>query len=352
METSIDVSETDPDEGRSAILDALASAAPGDVVTITAEFDPDTALQQAQIGHARVLTWTCESDGPGEWTAQVRVTEDEPAELVAFDVRELPPQRRHTVLIDTFERLDPGEGFVLVNDHDPKPLYHELRSTYGDVVGWEYRSRGEDGCRVAIEKTDESRAGDAAVAASFDVRQIPKPDRHPTIHHRYGNLEAGDVLELIAPHEPRPLHQEFRQHYGDAFEWEVRESEPGRCRVWITKGERAVTDENTAQTADSDLADDAEDLTVTEELDVREYSPAKRHELIFETYETLDAGEGFVLVNDHDPKPLYHQFEAEQGPEFRWEYRSRADGEFRVLIGKAADVTGEGQAATGFDAPF
>jgi len=39
-------------------------------------------------------------------------------------------------------------------------------------------------------------------------------------------------------------------------------------------------------------------------------------------------------VNDHDPKPLYHQFDAEAGPEFYWEYRKRDPGEFRVLIGK------------------
>jgi uncharacterized protein (DUF2249 family) len=46
-----------------------------------------------------------------------------------------------------------------------------------------------------------------------------------------------------------------------------------------------------------------------------------------------------VLVNDHDPKPLYHQFEAEAGPEFRWAYRQRDPDEFRVLIGKAEDPT-------------
>ena len=41
-----------------------------------------------------------------------------------------------------------------------------------------------------------------------------------------------------------------------------------------------------------------------------------------------------MLVNDHDPKPLYHQFEAEAGPAFYWEDKKEAPGEFRVLIGK------------------
>nr|WP_233562781.1 DUF2249 domain-containing protein [Haloarcula sp. Atlit-120R] len=64
-----------------------------------------------------------------------------------------------------------------------------------------------------------------------------------------------------------------------------------------------------------------------------------------------------MLVNDHDPKPLYHQFDAEAGSEFRWEYRQKEPGEFRVLIGKseAGDsslVVGQGAPDETPDAPF
>ena len=40
--------------------------------------------------------------------------------------------------------------------------------------------------------------------------------------------------------------------------------------------------------------------------------------MIFETFEALDAGAGFELVNDHDPKPLYYQLAAERPGEFTW----------------------------------
>jgi len=53
-------------------------------------------------------------------------------------------------------------------------------------------------------------------------------------------------------------------------------------------------------------------------LDVRMLIPAERHRLIFETYENLNPGESFLLVNDHDPKPLYYQFEAEHNGQFSW----------------------------------
>jgi len=71
-------------------------------------------------------------------------------------------------------------------------------------------------------------------------------------------------------------------------------------------------------------------------LDVRTIVPRERHPLIFRTYGTLAPGEGFVLVNDHDPKPLYYQFQAEVGPQFEWEYLEQGPETWRVRIGRRA----------------
>ncbi len=51
-------------------------------------------------------------------------------------------------------------------------------------------------------------------------------------------------------------------------------------------------------------------MSIDRELDVRQEIPMRRHQLIFENYEALGPGEGFILINDHDPKPLYYQFDA------------------------------------------
>ncbi|MGH3321743.1 MAG: DUF2249 domain-containing protein [Streptosporangiaceae bacterium] len=75
-------------------------------------------------------------------------------------------------------------------------------------------------------------------------------------------------------------------------------------------------------------------------LDVRAEPPARRHQLIFDTYAGLGAGDGFVLVNDHDPKPLYYQFAAEQAGRFTWDYLEGPET-WRVRIGRAADRAGE-----------
>jgi uncharacterized protein (DUF2249 family) len=48
----------------------------------------------------------------------------------------------------------------------------------------------------------------------------------------------------------------------------------------------------------------------------------------------LEAGESFILVNDHDPKPLYYQFQAERTGEFTWEYLEQGPAAWRVRIGR------------------
>jgi uncharacterized protein (DUF2249 family) len=70
------------------------------------------------------------------------------------------------------------------------------------------------------------------------------------------------------------------------------------------------------------------------DLDVRSEPPARRHELIFGAYEALGSGEAFVLVNDHDPKPLRYQFEAEHAGGFTWEYLEEGPTVWRVRIGR------------------
>ena len=69
-------------------------------------------------------------------------------------------------------------------------------------------------------------------------------------------------------------------------------------------------------------------------LDVRTEPPARRHELIFDTYNGLQPGEGFVLVNDHDPKPLWYQFEAEHAGDYAWDYLEQGPEVWRVRIGR------------------
>lgn len=74
-------------------------------------------------------------------------------------------------------------------------------------------------------------------------------------------------------------------------------------------------------------------------IDVRTIPPPGRHPLIFKTFADLGAGESFVLVNDHDPKPLQYQFMYEHEGRYEWEYLESGPEVWRVRIGKPASAS-------------
>jgi len=67
-------------------------------------------------------------------------------------------------------------------------------------------------------------------------------------------------------------------------------------------------------------------------VDVRPIEPRYRHPLIFDTFDGLSAGQAMILVNDHDPKPLYYQFTHERAGEFDWTYLQQGPAEWQVRI--------------------
>lgn len=71
-------------------------------------------------------------------------------------------------------------------------------------------------------------------------------------------------------------------------------------------------------------------------LDVRELPPPQRHALIFQTCGSLNEGDAIVLVNDHDPKPLYYQFQAEYPGCFKWDYVESGPDVWKVRITRKA----------------
>jgi len=73
-----------------------------------------------------------------------------------------------------------------------------------------------------------------------------------------------------------------------------------------------------------------------ERLDVRVIPPPQKHPTIFGKWRALQPGESFTLVNDHDPKPLYHHFNAEHPGQFEWEYLENGPQTWRVRIGRPA----------------
>ena len=78
--------------------------------------------------------------------------------------------------------------------------------------------------------------------------------------------------------------------------------------------------------------------TTAEELDVRQVRKPEKHPAIFAAYASLGVGEGFVLINDHDPQHLREEFEAEYPGAHSWEYVNSEPRDWRIRIGKLAST--------------
>ncbi len=67
------------------------------------------------------------------------------------DVREVPPFQRHPMIFETWDKLETGSAMILINDHDPKPLWYQFSVEYKDQFEWDYLEKGPD-WKVRIKK--------------------------------------------------------------------------------------------------------------------------------------------------------------------------------------------------------
>ncbi len=237
----------------------------------------------------------------------------------ALDMRTLVPIERHKTLIQLFKELPVGEHFIFINDHDPIPLYYEFRSIYGDVVGWEYLNRGGREWTVRVTRTEASQGREFTdISTLLDLRKADAREWKQIVFHRYGMMQEGDTMEIIAAEDPKEIHGIFVMKFEGQHAWVYKKQGPDEYVVHITKK---------AQTG---LGDDG--FSVVNEYDLRPFPPAERHEMFYKAFADIRPGEAFDFLNDHDPKPLYYQMEAESKEPFRWEYLLQGPDEWKVRV--------------------
>lgn len=80
-------------------------------------------------------------------------------------------------------------------------------------------------------------------------------------------------------------------------------------------------------------------------VDARVLPIPEKHPTIFHTFDGLKTGEGMLLVNDHDPKPLYYQFAAERVGQFEWRSLENGPEVWKVEIRRVAAAAATQQPA-------
>ncbi|WP_448205836.1 DUF2249 domain-containing protein [Azospirillum sp. sgz302134] len=103
-----------------------------------------------------------------------------------IDVQSIPPYLRHQVIIEAVQGLAPGDAFTLVNDHDPRPLHHQLRALFADSFAWEYLEQGPEVWRVRISRPEQA----ASATTSHRIRI-----------ERTGRIQGADASDRLGPAE-------------------------------------------------------------------------------------------------------------------------------------------------------
>ncbi len=73
-----------------------------------------------------------------------------------LDLRDVPPPERHPKIHDAFDDLAPGETLTIVNDHEPKPLFYEMKAEVPefDAERYSVEERGEAEFVAELPKQD------------------------------------------------------------------------------------------------------------------------------------------------------------------------------------------------------
>jgi uncharacterized protein (DUF2249 family) len=69
-----------------------------------------------------------------------------------MDVRPIPCSIKHGLIIRTWLELAVGDHFILLNDHDPVPLFYQFSAQWPDTFTWEHLVNEPDEVRVKITK--------------------------------------------------------------------------------------------------------------------------------------------------------------------------------------------------------
>ena len=156
--------------------------------------------------------------------------------------------------------------------------------------------------------------------------------------HRHLQSAIDDLRSVTggteAAAEAQAISTVFRLHAGkeDDFVVPALASDPGIDLAGVLAGMHELLEPGSPEAPGVAGERDARDGV----LDVRPLSPARRHQVIFSTFESLEPGQSFELVNDHDPKPLRYQLAAEHPDQFSWDYLESGPAAWRVRIARTA----------------
>ncbi len=173
-----------------------------------------------------------------------------------LNVTLIEPRLKHATIFQKFENLEKGEGFTILNDHDPKPLYYQLLGNHGNIFTWKYLEQGPEWYKIRITKKPvqpESRENSASETEVLNVTLLEPRLKHPTIFQKFDALDKGESLIILNDHDPKPVYYQLLGERGNIFSWEYLEQGPDRWKIQITKKLTGEAEETLGEIAAKDI---------------------------------------------------------------------------------------------------
>lgn len=246
---------------------------------------------------------------------------------IVINVQEIEPKLRHLTIFQTFDRLALGESLLIHNNHDPKPVYHQLYERRGDSFTWEYLREGPECWDIRVTKTADFTPGIYMTQEGEIVVSVPEIEpqfKHQTIFSVFEDLKPGESMIIHNNHDPKPVYFQLQNMHGDTFSWDYLQEGPDWWDIRVRKA--AVEVQSIYENADGDIY-----------IDVPIIEPQRKHPSIFEVFDELKKGKSLIIHNDHDPKPVFYELQGERGDIFLWEYLLEGPDFWDVRITKKAE---------------
>jgi Uncharacterized conserved protein len=121
-----------------------------------------------------------------------------------IDVRSYPPYERHRIILEEFERLKPGESFLIINDHEPVHLFHAMVHRDDFDIDAYYTQEVEEGKWIALLKKKEIKASEAIFITIDKIKKVSETSFTPVQIRK--TLHYSVVFTFFKPGQFIPIH--------------------------------------------------------------------------------------------------------------------------------------------------
>jgi len=71
---------------------------------------------------------------------------------IPLDLRQIVARERHALIFRELDRLNVGETLTFINDHDPKPLYYQIKAERPGAFSWHSQEVAQHEWRVQAQR--------------------------------------------------------------------------------------------------------------------------------------------------------------------------------------------------------